>query len=135
MIAIQRDSLADVLLAGTQEIEIRDYPIVSGVYFLMLAGTVVYVGQSRNVHQRIMGHQANYKVSRHRANKEPSQFKSRRDSLAYEFDEARYIEVDVGSLDEYEQRAIAAFGPKHNSDASINACRRKYPKTYPSKTT
>jgi len=83
-------------ISGSIEIEARILelsPDISGVYFLLLAGEVVYIGQSETVVMRVMEH--------------------RRRQLK-EFDCAAYIEASVSELDAVEGAFIRAFRPKLN---------------------
>jgi hypothetical protein len=63
----------------------------SCVYFLLRAGTVVYVGQSNSIHSRI---------SQHRTDKE--------------FDRVLYMPVPAEELDIVEDRFISALKPPYN---------------------
>lgn len=66
---------------------------LSGVYFLINNGEIVYVGQSMNVHKRI---------SEHARQKEK------------EFDAFHYVVCDPAMLDELENAYIIALAPRYN---------------------
>lgn len=70
---------------------IRKVSIHPGIYFLVKAGEIVYVGQSVHVHVRIHSH-----------------------INAKDFDEAYYFECDKEDLDEIERILIRALSPKYN---------------------
>jgi excinuclease UvrABC nuclease subunit len=100
-------------LADMEEISLEDYPRFSGVYFLMRAGDVVYVGKSRDIICRAM---------QHRNERTGQSWQLRKD-----FDSFRFMRVDEEILDEIEQRSIAYFQPRYNSDQSKLLCQKRYP--------
>ena len=71
------------------------FQILAGVYFLLLEGRVVYVGQSLCVHDRIIRHLRN-----------PDK----------KFDSFSYIEVNAKRLDAVETQYIEHFRPEYNFD-------------------
>lgn len=82
----------DQIVAAAEE-----YPETSGVYFLVDAGAVVYVGQSVNVFVRVGAHH--------------------RDKI---FDSVAYIGCEVALLDVYESLYIHQFQPKYNGGEGRN---------------
>jgi len=73
---------------------------VCGIYFLMLDGEVVYIGQSTNCHGRIAGHQQ----QDHK-----------------EFDACYVIKTDQSSLTVLENLYINKFKPAHNKSTPAPA--------------
>lgn len=66
---------------------------VSGIYFLLKKGKVVYIGQTTNIWGRIIGHQVSYK----------------------DFDKIRFIPCYGRRIRlKYERRWIRKFRPKFN---------------------
>lgn len=69
-------------------------PPIRGIYFLLMRGEVVYIGQTHHLAQRIIGH---------------------RDRGAFHFDEVRYLQMDSGNMNRVEREMIARFRPAFNS--------------------
>lgn len=83
--------LSEIL--GMPRFSCRDH--YTGIYFLVSDGSIVYVGQSRNVHVRVMEH---YRSGR-------------------SFDSYTYIPCDGASLDVLEAAYIDKFSPEQNVTA------------------
>lgn len=102
-----RTELLNLLVSGTRQLSMDDIRIC-GIYFLMLKGEVVYVGQSVNVYGRIESH-----------------LPSSRKTPTKQFDGVRVLPCDESMLNELEHRFIAMFRPAQNSVREIAiACRR-----------
>lgn len=78
------------------------------VYFLLLRGKVVYVGQSKVPLRRFMEHRSAMARGREKA------ILRRASQKGIVFDEIHLIRCALADLDELEQRYIAQFRPKHN---------------------
>ena len=63
---------------------------MTGIYFLLKAGNVVYIGKTTRYPKRIKQHKDK------------------------DFDDHRFIECDLKTLGSYELRWIRLFKPKHN---------------------
>jgi hypothetical protein len=87
-----RDALAQVPTVGELH-ELAVPPRICGVYFLLLAEEVVYVGQSRNIVARIHQHI---------------------DDLVKDFDRVLYLPCPPGLLDYFESRLIKVMRPRYN---------------------
>lgn len=72
------------------------YDKVCGIYFLMLDGEVVYIGQSINCHSRISDHKRLEKI---------------------QYDSVYILRTDQAALTPLENLYIRKFKPKHNSQA------------------
>jgi len=68
-------------------------PRTPGIYFLILRGVIVYIGQSKDVHQRIIQH---------------------RDSPEKDFDEAVILPTPETQLDKIEKYCIGMLHPPQN---------------------
>lgn len=72
----------------------EEYPLITGVYFLIQGDEIVYVGQSLDIMARIAQHRNNGKV----------------------FSKFTYIQVAPEHLDDVETEYIVRFWPKYNGD-------------------
>lgn len=96
---------------------------VTGVYALKYRGNIIYIGQSKDIRQRLNTHaRAAYQLEKLEENKD------RRDPLAYQIQKARYefirdnesritftyIPVPSELLDEVEQQEIQKYKPVFN---------------------
>ena len=70
-----------------------NYTIETGVYFLIRQKVVVYVGRTKNLDQRLLGH----------TNKQ--------------YDDVRFFPCPESKLSYYENRWIARFKPEYNAKA------------------
>lgn len=68
---------------------------ISGVYFLIDNQTIVYVGQSNNVGNRVLVHKQEGRIK---------------------FDKFSYIQCELDELNIIESLYIHAYRPKHNGD-------------------
>lgn len=73
----------------------------SGIYFLIYHKSVVYIGQSKDVHTRIKSHKYEKKKV---------------------FDELRIIKCAENRLTHYEHRLINYFKPLYNKEMSLGKC-------------
>ena len=82
----------------------------SGVYALLLKGTVVYVGKSKNLYSRIYTHRSLYNKKR-RGAALPEWMPVK----AMKFDEVHIRPCHVDLLDKLEYEMINLYKPKYNS--------------------
>jgi excinuclease UvrABC nuclease subunit len=73
--------------------KLLDATPICGIYFLLLNGSIVYVGQSTNVLQRVWNHQT---------------------EGIKEHDSVFYVECSIKLLDSLEQHYIKLYKPRYN---------------------
>ncbi len=82
----------------------------TGVYVLVLKGTVIYVGKSLNIYHRLGQHVI--AMRRHQKGKRP--FKGKEELPFIEFDEIMVKWVPIAQIDAEEMRLIQRFLPERN---------------------
>lgn len=87
----------DEIVAGARAVN-----SLCGVYFLISASVVVYVGQSMNLHKRIATHIA---------------------EAEKQFDSFHFVQCQPSILDELEQAYIATLKPKYNIHLNMRTAR------------
>lgn len=111
MSATDASVLVNLIRNGAKSIWFGDEP-VPGVYFLLDGAEVVYVGQSRDIEQRVRGHckrSLGYQLA------DDAVVGGGCANRRMQFESAYYIEVDVEMLTEIERRCIDLFKPKYNA--------------------
>ena len=83
--------------------------LLSGVYALVSKGTVIYVGQSKSLYQRIYAHRTRARRIE-KGQKLPDWISAR----AFVFDQVFIRPAPLDQLDQLEQEAIERYKPKFN---------------------
>lgn len=81
---------AETIINKSQEVS-----TYCGVYFLLYENNIVYVGSSKNIHQRLTSHQGLFSEKK--------------------FDKVFFVEIEEEKREYFEAKYILKFMPKYNS--------------------
>lgn len=98
-----------------ENINLKDFPKESGVYWFISNDEVVYVGSSCNLHQRMYDHRKYIKKG----------FRKGRKTELYQFLQSNQFTVDFQLNDNYrqlEQELIEKYNPKYNEKRAYTGC-------------